>query len=172
MRIFAYGSNLSEQRLRKRVPSATFVGRAKLEGHRLAFHKRSVDGSGKATVEVADPGSTVWGAVFDCPEEEKPALDEAEGLGNGYNEEVITVELLGGERIEVLAYVADERAKDMALEPYDWYLAYVLDGAREQGLPTGYVEELKRQPSVPDPDVDRAAKNRLVTQGGQDEHGV
>ena len=43
----AYGSNLHPFRLTHRVPSAKLLGVVSVPGKRLAFHKRSDDGSGK-----------------------------------------------------------------------------------------------------------------------------
>lgn len=44
---FAYGSNMLTERLIARTPSARPVGTSLLPGHRLTFHKRGRDGSGK-----------------------------------------------------------------------------------------------------------------------------
>ncbi|MEW5784045.1 MAG: gamma-glutamylcyclotransferase family protein [Bacillota bacterium] len=92
MKVFAYGSNLSRERLLKRVPSAKFLGCARLNGYLFRFHKRSIDGSGKANAFYTGRDSDyVWGAVFECSSEDIQALDRAEGLGSGYNEENATV---------------------------------------------------------------------------------
>jgi hypothetical protein len=44
---FAYGSNMSTARLRQRMPSCKPLGTAVLSEHKLRFHKRSTDQSGK-----------------------------------------------------------------------------------------------------------------------------
>lgn len=160
MKIFAYGSNLSSGRLRARVPSARFEGRARLDGYQVRFHKRSVDGSGKASIQPTGNEDCVWGAVFDCPEDEKSALDAAEGLGHGYDEYTVTVHMDDETAVEVLVYAANADSVDDSLEPYTWYLEYVISGAMEQGLPREYIEDLQNTPAVPDPDVRRDARNR------------
>jgi hypothetical protein len=43
---FAYGSNMSPARLKKRAPSSLAIGIAQLAKHALHFHKRSKDGVG------------------------------------------------------------------------------------------------------------------------------
>mgnify|MGYP002623607894 FL=1 len=48
MKIFTYGSNMHIARLRARVASAVPVERGVVAGRRFAFHKRGLDGSGKA----------------------------------------------------------------------------------------------------------------------------
>src|SRR4249920_812082 len=93
LRYFAYGSNMLTARLRERVPSATAIGIGRLEGHVLCWDKRSWrDGSGKCDAEYTGQRSdVVWGVVFEFELEEKPALDQAEGLGNGYMEKMVNI---------------------------------------------------------------------------------
>jgi hypothetical protein len=48
--------------------------------HRLCFHKRSKDGSGKAdTFRTGDLRDQVIGMVFEIPAEGKPKLDRVKG---------------------------------------------------------------------------------------------
>jgi len=51
---FAYGSNMLSARLQERAPSATAIAIGKISGHRLCWHKRSRDGSGKCDAEVSE----------------------------------------------------------------------------------------------------------------------
>ena len=90
---FAYGSNLLTERLRRRVPSATPLGRAALGGHQLRWHKRSdVDGSGKCSVlATGREEDRVLGVIFRLEPAHKVGLDEAEGLGIGYGEKEVEV---------------------------------------------------------------------------------
>jgi len=100
---FAYGSNLLTRRLQERTPS----GRAQAVGHvvgrRLRFSKRSDDGSGKADAELmSDAADQVEGVMFSIDTAQKQALDEAEGVGRGYEEsyvEVITAKPRGPEGV-------------------------------------------------------------------------
>jgi hypothetical protein len=78
----AYGSNLHPVRLRKRVPSCRKLGTVRLEGYKLAFHKRSRDGSGKGNaLKTGDPRDVLLGVAYSIPVSEKGDLDDAEGLG-------------------------------------------------------------------------------------------
>ena len=74
---FAYGSNLHPLRLRARVPSSRLVGRAKLRGHALRCHKKSLfDGSGKCDAyPTGREDDCVLGAVFTLDAAERPVLD-------------------------------------------------------------------------------------------------
>ena len=86
---FAYGSNLCLKRFKEpsRVPSASFKCVATLERYRLIFWKRSVDGSGKATI-VRDPDFNVVGALFSYEDEDHEQLKKAEA---GYAECIVAI---------------------------------------------------------------------------------
>jgi gamma-glutamylcyclotransferase len=152
---FAYGSNMLTARLQARTPSAWPLGRALLRGHRLHWHKVGRDGSGKCDiVATGDEADGVHGVVYAIALADKPLLDAAEGLGQGYDERRLTLEHADGE-LQAWAYVATHI--DPALRPYDWYRALVQAGALEHGLPAGYVAGIAAVPTMADPDAQRAA---------------
>ena len=157
---FAYGSNMSTGRLRKRVGSARPRGIGHLNGHALRWHKRSCDGSGKCDAETTGVNSyVIWGVLFEINRSEKFRLDQAEGLHHGYEEKEVEV-VTGHRSVKALMYYATDT--DRSLLTYDWYKAFVVSGAREHGLPESYVHHLEQVQSVRDPDVKRAAKNKKL----------
>jgi hypothetical protein len=160
MLYFGYGSNMLTARLRARVPSATPRWAGRLDGHALHFHKRSRDGSGKCNIVRAE-NRAVHGVVFDVDAREVDALDEAEQRGRGY--ERCDVRVHGpSASVEAFAYVAQPAYVDDALLPYEWYLALVLAGAREHGLPADYVAGLDAVRSYPDPNEARRRRYRAL----------
>lgn len=160
---FAYGSNMSSTRLRARVPSARPLGIAVADGLRLAFHKIGRDGSAKCDiVPAADPTQQVHGVVFHIDPAHRPALDAAEGLGNGYAAVELDVALNGDHRITVFAYQATQ--VDPSLSPYTWYLDHVVRGAREHGLPAEYVALIQTIPCQHDTDSERHARELSIYQ--------
>ncbi len=88
---FAYGSNMSTARLRKRLPSCKAIGIATLPGHSLHFHKRSADKSGKCNAFASGDDDSVIGVLFSFDPAERAKLDDAEGVGSGYEPVMITV---------------------------------------------------------------------------------
>lgn len=158
MKYFAYGSNMLARRLRKRVPTAIALGPARLPQHRLVWDKRSNDGSGKCSI-VADPECEVWGVLYEIETVEKGELDKAEGLNTQYMERSVVVEATEGP-VEAFTYAAIRT--DSAQRPYDWYKAYVVNGAEEHGLPESYVAALKAVPEDFDANEKRSAKNHAI----------
>ena len=139
---FAYGSNLSSERLRARAPSARARGRGRLPGHALRWHKIGRDCSGKCDIVPTSAPSVVWGVLYDVAWAEKPALDAAEGLGAGYFEKEVRIVTDDG-ACRALTYHANPDRTNPTLRPFDWYKDYVVRGAREHGLPADYLRELE-----------------------------
>ncbi len=148
---FAYGSNMHTGRLQRRVPSASKFKDASLPGYSLVFHKQSVDGSAKCNI-VCHQISIVHGVIFIIDEEDKPALDRAEG--KGYKEKVIEV-YPDKKPVKAFTYQALESYIDNSLSPYKWYKALVIEGAEQHGLPDRYLEKIKKVSSATDPDQKR-----------------
>lgn len=158
---FAYGSNMSSRRLRHRVPSARVVEMAKLSGHRLAWHKKGGDGSGKCDIAVARGDEVVYGVLYSMDSVHKPILDGFEGLGRGYGEKEVDLWLPDrGDAVTAITYYA--LVIDSTYVPYDWYRDHVLIGAREHGLPQHYVRMIENVPTFEDHDKARAQSERSV----------
>ena len=150
---FSYGSNMSSLRIRHRIPSAPPASAAKLEQHRLKFHKIGRDGSAKCDIEYTrQAADLVYGVAFDLSATEKAILDRHEGLGKGYEQKRVSILLPGGTRLDAVTYYAT--SIDASLLPYHWYKEHVLRGAREHGLPGDYIASIESVASIPDPDQD------------------
>jgi gamma-glutamylcyclotransferase len=152
MKYFAYGSNMLRERLQKRVPGASVIGVASVSGRVLRFRKKSSDGSAKCDLLATECENDVaWGVLFEIPEGQIAALDDAEGLGKGYGKETVQVCAEGGVTVGSIAYLATPDAITPALQPYDWYHSLVAAGARQNNLPASYVEAIEATPSIADP---------------------
>ncbi len=157
IKYFAYGSNMSLKRLQhpKRVPAARPMGRAILRCHRLAFHKKSNDESGKCDIVVSSAADEVWGRVYEIDDKQKKCLDRAEGLGHGYDEKEVTVKLDCGSTVRAVTYYATK--KDSTLKPYTWYKKHVLKGAKEAYLPADYIKRIEAIEATEGCDKEREA---------------
>ncbi len=156
VRYAAYGSNLHPVRLTERLPSARLVGPGFLPGRTLEFHKRSVDASAKCT--IVPGGEGVYVAVYEVSAADKRHLDEIEGVGRGYSDEVVDVPGFS----DCATYVAEPTHLDDWLKPYHWYRELVLLGCRYHGFPESYVARIADIASATDPDVARNAVNAAL----------
>ena len=137
---FAYGSNLYSQRMRERVPSAAARGVARLDGHRLALDKPGRDGTAKANLRPAS-GVSVWGVVWALDAAHWPALDACE---RGYRRIEVTVRL--GDVETAAATYASELCTESPF-PSRAYKRFLVEGAREHGLPPHWVDLLEALPA-------------------------
>lgn len=141
-RYFAYGSNLTLSRLQQRVPGARPLGAARLPGHRFGFDKAGRDGSGKANVRTAGADDEVWGVVYALEADDWEVLD---GFEPGYERVRVRVETAGAEWLLASTYRAERRTQDLV--PLEEYKRFVVDGAREHGLPDEWIAFLEIIPS-------------------------
>lgn len=159
---FAYGSNLSTPRLRRRAPSATPKCVARLNGYSLAYSKRGEDGSAKCGILKRDDASAyVYGVLFAIVNFEREKLDKAEGMNEGYAATTVNAQTMDGP-IEALTYVVQKNYVDVTLKPYEWYREHVLRGAREHGLPTDYVARRLDVDAIADPDRQRHLRHMAL----------
>jgi gamma-glutamylcyclotransferase len=148
-------------RLQNRLPSAIVKTTGHISGYVLAFHKQSVDGSGKGNIEfTGHKDDLVYGVVFEFDASEKHLLDQAEGLGHGYEATTVRVSTQAG-KVETMTYYATH--KDHTLKPYHWYKAFVVHGAKENHLPAEYIAKLEAVESIDDPKPERQAQNEAIS---------
>ncbi len=163
---FAYGSNMSFKRLKKRVKSAMPKGRGVLRCHCLKFHKVSKDSSGKCDIPPATESDVVWGRLYHIDDKEEKRLDCYEGVGYGYGKKCVTVELDSGQTVRAMTYyVKDDTKKNPSLKPYTWYIKHVLVGAKEACLPPDYIKKIEEVEADEDPCKKREAKELKIYHG-------
>lgn len=168
--IFAYGSNMSVQRMRDRIPNATVLETGYVRGRRFEFHKRSIDGSAKANaMPTGRDLDRVWGVIYQLSCEERDILDRHEFLGIGYDRTAADV-FVAGKAVSAYLYEARSEAIDGSLRPYHWYHRFVLQGAIEHGLPEPYIAYLNRFETMADPDPTRDRRNRELIGPVRGEH--
>jgi cation transport regulator ChaC len=153
VRYFAYGSNMEP---------ATFRGRrgiaysralpACAAGWRLVLDKPPLVPVGESFANiVADADAALIGVLYDITEEELAHLDLTEGvlIGN-YRRVEIAVATLAEPDVAIAAFtlVSDQRAPELL--PSDRYMACLIAGAVEHGLPADWVDYLRGCPSRPE----------------------
>lgn len=139
---FAYGSNMAEGVMDRLCRGHRFLATAELPGHRLLFTRRSIKTAGGVADIVPAHAHSVWGALYALDATQLAAIDEKEGNGWAYRRLQVRVRLAADEReLDAHAY-AVIAPEEVEIRPSPQYLQGLLDGARERGLPKGYVAEL------------------------------
>jgi AIG2-like family len=160
---FAYGSNMLLERLHKRCKTAIFLGVAVAQGYQLDFGKKSIDGSGKATIiQTGNVNAILYGALFETAMEERPSLDREEGIGY-YREDGFVVRQVGTEKqLTVTTYIARPDEIEVNLKPYHWYKQLIQAGAWQAELPDTCQADLRAIESVPDPCPSRQKRREAL----------
>ncbi len=158
----AYGSNLHPLRLKERIPSAQMVGITPLHKHKLLFHKKSHDGSGKCDlVETRDNADIAHGAIYQLKREDKAALDRYEGRGKGYKVKHVTIQMAGRD-YRCFVYLAQPGYIKSELHPYHWYKELVILGAEFLKFPDTYISTIRNFTSVRDENSERIQQNEAL----------
>jgi hypothetical protein len=146
---FAYGSNMQSATLRGRRGIAFHRAvPARLSGWRLVFDKPGLLGTGESYANViSDPDATVLGVAFEISEADLRHVDLTEGvlIGNYRRVEVPLTPLADdGPRS---AFTLTSERRDTRLSPSQRYMAMLIEGAIEHGLPHEHVAFLRTVPA-------------------------
>lgn len=147
---FAYGSNMQ---------TATFRGRrgiafaralpARAPGWRLVLDKPPLLPIGESYANIVpDTGSEVFGVAYEVSVDALQTIDLTEGvlIGN-YQRRPIPVVRLAGDSGPLEAFTLTSDRHDAGLYPSTRYMALLIEGAIEHGLPDQYVDFLRGIPS-------------------------
>lgn len=131
---FAYGSNMNRNQMAFRCPDAEPIQTVRLEGYRLEFCANG-GGNGVATV-LPDPDSHVDGVLWRISDRDENHLNHYEGYPYLYGKEILTVTDQNGNRLKVMAYTMNRPYRDSPALPSRTYLEGILNGCRQNGIPT------------------------------------
>jgi gamma-glutamylcyclotransferase (GGCT)/AIG2-like uncharacterized protein YtfP len=150
MLYFAYGSNMHFAQMKERCPSARFVCRAKLPGHRLAFTLKSLERECGVADVLRDNAKAVWGVVYELAQNELEDLDKDESFRPGrpdnqneYTREKHTVWAEGDAKRPLLVSLYRGHPQLDPPLPSGDYKRLIVEGARNWNLPAGYICELE-----------------------------
>jgi len=135
---FAFGSNMSAQRMHERLGWSPSRSGVILPDYEMIFNKHSNDG-GKANIMYSS-GDNVEGILYSVNEEDLLILDKYEGVAaKQYKRYDIEVWNHNKNSIAAVAYKALNTGKVSA--PTEEYLNYILEG--KEFLSSGYYTKLK-----------------------------
>ena len=131
------------ERLVARCSTAKAIGTAFVYDYCIEFSKVSIDGSGKATIQSRKHNKQ-YGVLFEISYSQKEALDRVEGLGVGYEQLALNKVINCSNGVTYSAYSYQAIKLNSELKPFDWYLALVIAGAEQHGLPSDYIATLRQ----------------------------
>ena len=156
MLYFAYGSNMHSAQMMERCPSATFVCRAKLPFHRIAFTLKSIERECGVADVLYDEGKGVWGVVYELSENELKDLDKDESFRPGrrddqnkYTREKHYVWPEGDVKRALLVWLYRGHPQLDPPLPSHEYKKLIVEGARHWNLPAEYIRELESIQATP-----------------------
>ncbi len=139
---FMYGSNLQQERLERRIAGlqATYCRKVScvLEDYDFAYNKLSNDGTSKGNI-FAQKGSRVYGIAIQMTEGTLNRFIEKYERGYEKHEvTLVSVDAKYPERFRAVTCISNILTD---ARPSDEYVGIVVEGARQNKLPVGYIEK-------------------------------
>ena len=143
IKYFAYGSNLDLPQMKRRCPSSKLISKGSLSGYRLTFNRFSSGWGGGVADVIREPGSKVWGLVFEISDSDLERLDRYEGC---YKEQTslyerwkAVIDTPDGQVCDVWVYTVVEKQK--FVPPTSEYLQIIKDAAVKWNFPKRYQDD-------------------------------
>jgi len=137
---FAYGSNMNQEQMTERCPSATLVGVAELQDYRLAFSIFSPKRLCGCADIIPSSGESVYGLLYQLPEVDMAALDTFEGAPVHYRRTTVQVRSRN-EMVEAQSYEVVSKQSDV--HPSAHYLGLIQNAAARNAFPKKYKDFLR-----------------------------
>ncbi len=147
MLYFAYGSNMNQDRMKKRGADFSCARKALLKDYQLKFNKVSTKNNdeGFANIITTD-GSMVEGVLYQLDDESLLKLDKFENYPISYKREIVKVEIEDAILLEATTYIANSGHVSENLLPNSSYLSHLL--AAKNYLSREYYEFLLNHPTL------------------------
>jgi hypothetical protein len=142
---FAYNARISPDQMKQAAPGAAFQFIAHLPEWGLDFPISNDTWGGALPAVKPEPGSTVWGAVYEVP---KPDLAHLDAIEASEQRAADTVEAMdrSGKRHQVVIHRMDDAATSNGngyARPAQDYLRLMVAGSRHWSLPFGWIAGLE-----------------------------
>ena len=165
---FGYGANMSGRALRAKGVVSHRARVAEVPGWILRFELPSQlpsEGAfaGISPRPIGSEAPTVQGVLHELDDAGMEAMDRFEGAGLNYERRAVEV-VVGGSREKAWAYVVKEPSTERC-RPSRRYLNLLVDGAREHGIESNYIDWLGAHDVHPvvDPGPVQGAPDRWFT---------
>jgi gamma-glutamylcyclotransferase (GGCT)/AIG2-like uncharacterized protein YtfP len=131
----AYGSNLNQEQMARRCPTAKVVGAAILSNYRLAFCGRY---SNAVATILPKKGGHVPVLIWEITQEDEDSLDRYEGFPYLYRKENLKVKL-SGKPVKAMVYIMNDT--EIHGSPSRSYYGTILAGYKAAGFDVEILRE-------------------------------
>jgi gamma-glutamylcyclotransferase len=139
---FGYGSNMNRGIFEgRRGMRPTKAQPALLEDYRLCFNLAIGPGERGVANPEARAGAYTWGVLYLITVEQSEHLDRTEGVPRAYRRVPVSAIVYGSEQIAAFTYQSDKIG--LGRKPSPRYIALLIEGAVQHGLPPGYLRYLR-----------------------------
>ncbi|WP_420131710.1 gamma-glutamylcyclotransferase family protein [Rhodopseudomonas sp.] len=149
--LFAYGATLNPDHIMVRLCRPKPVAVARLTDYALAFYGYSAVWDGGVETLVDQPGTEVWGVLYELSATELDRFDAWQGVkldgGGSYFHYPVEVIDENGRALDALFHRKTEMGPPRS--PSRDYLDFIIAGARARGLPATHIDALATIASVP-----------------------
>jgi hypothetical protein len=142
---FAYNARIAPEQMAEAAPSAEFRFIAHLPEWGLEFPIRDSHWRGALPAITPEPGSTVWGAVYEIGRADLAQLDAIE-LRESRSAKTVEAMDRTGKRHQVLVHLLDDGVSNNgngSESPSSEYLSLMVAGSRHWNLPFGWIAGLE-----------------------------
>ncbi len=148
---FAYGSDMNLAQMKQRCSSPKVLGIARLPGYRVDFFGETAIWDGAQDTVISDPKSEVWGVLYELTFSDYEQLDfyvdvRFDGTGPYFHYPVDVIDI-EQRTINAMIYKKDKCGEVMP--PSTEYLNFIIQGAKEHGLPEDYIALLQNRITKP-----------------------
>lgn len=148
---FAYGSNMNLAQMKQRCLNPKVLGIARLPGYRVEFYGYSGIWDGAQETVVPDLQSEVWGVLYELQFFDCESLDghhdvRIDGTGPYFH---YPVDVIDREQGTIDAMIYKKNILQETKFPSTEYLNFIVQGAKEQGLPEEYITLLQTKKTQP-----------------------
>ncbi len=148
---FAYGSNMNLVQMKQRCSGSKVLGIARLPGYKVEFFGNSAIWDGALETVIRDLQSEVWGVLYEMQVFDWEALDgyqdaRMDGMGQYFH---YPVDVIDREQETIQAIIYKKSILNEAKPPSAEYLDFIVQSAKEQGLPVEYITLLQNKVTKP-----------------------
>ena len=149
MKYFAYGSNMDQAQMRERCPDSKLIGKAVINGYKIAFTIFSPKRHCGCADILKSEGERVWGLLYEISDSDLASLDMYEAHPHKYRRFTVDVKDDAGTTYVAETYEVAAKEGEF-IKPSKHYLGIMQQAAKDFDFSTEYILTLSEVPTNDD----------------------